>query len=185
MAKKSHNAERKKVRAQRKKAIILVGAILLLAATGGGGWYFFSMRKDAKTPPATQLSQDEKRTTTLSSADQLAQSKGADKGAAVYDEAVKNSNDQREKSELLVSKATLYLNEKKYDIALSTALEADRLYSTAQASAFVAQLYELKNNTAQAAAYYQKASELVSADSPMAESDRSHYKAKVKELEAR
>src|SRR5688572_16353788 len=102
-----------KKKPQKKSTLYKAGVVALaLLLVGGGvaaGYFFMSQQK--KAPPVSQQTQDERRAAILGDADQIAQNEGVDKGAAAYDAAIADSTDAREKSELLASKATLYLDE--------------------------------------------------------------------------
>lgn len=175
MTKKSH--AKKKKRALHRSIVAIV--LLVIVIVGAAGWFLFTRK--AETPKQT-ISREEELANITADADQKAAQQGVDKGAAEFDSAIEATNDAKEKSQFMASKATLYFNDGKLDQALVYALEADKLHGSSAVSALVAQIYEAQNNKPKAVEYYKKASGLIDPQQPMAENDREYYQAKIKEL---
>jgi tetratricopeptide (TPR) repeat protein len=177
MTKKSH----KKKRSAHKKWLV-AGIILVLFAAGTVAvlWYMNTNKPTADTK--NQPTREEQLASLAQNADQAAQSKGPTEGAKLYDQAIKDTADQYEKSTLTANKASMYFNSGDYDGALRLALEADKLHPSRAISDLIAQIYEQQGNKAKAADYYAKAATQVKPDEPMAQSDKSYYQARVAEL---
>jgi len=176
MAKKSQKSQGKKKAAQRK--ILLIVVIVLIIASGAGAFVILNQKK----PVVPVTNADKTQQEQIIAADQKAQNEGAAKGAELFDDAIAKTADAKEKSELMASKATLFLNEEKYEQALTYALQADSLHTSAQVSALVAQLYEQLKNKSKAAQYYEKAAQNVDPENPMAKDDKAYYESMAKQL---
>lgn len=83
---------------------------------------------------------------------------------------------------MLLSKATLYFNNKNYDEALKIALQAEAVVKDDNVEQFIAQIYESKSDMQNAIKYYQRAISLVDKSQPMADSDVKYYRSKITEL---
>ena len=181
MAKKSH----KKATRNRKAILIIVLGLLLMAVLGFGMWWYFTMVQKQTDQATDDFSREQQLEGISSEADQKAQTGKVDDGAKVYDEAIKDTKDQREKSELMTDKAGLYYNQGDRETALELTLQANALYATTAASELTAQIYEEKGNKAKAIEFYKKAANLIDTSQPQGSSDRQYYLAKVKELGGR
>lgn len=181
MAKKSQHAEKKKRAERRRKNIVFLAVGIVVVLIIAGGWWIIATQNNT-TAPKDDFSRERELDNVAGRADQEAQSKGASEGGKIYDEEIAKTADKREKSELMASKATLYLNEDKLDNALAIALEADGLYDSAEVSALVAQIYEAKGNKAKAAEFYRKAAKLVDIKLPQGLDDKDYFEDKAKEL---
>lgn len=107
---------------------------------------------------------------------------GIDAVAAVYENAIKLSIDNYEKSVLTVAKATLYYNALNYDKAIIFAKDALSYDKNESSFSFIAQAYEKKSMNREAVDCYRKAILLIDWSKPSALDDESYYRYKIKEL---
>lgn len=169
--KNGHN-HNKSTTSQKKQSFVkklLLG--LLILAILVGVWYFFVKQVN---PAATEKTVAD-RNTVMSDAKRLAYSGKIDEAATLYDDAVSATSDSYEKSMLLISKATIYFNESKYDEALSITLEAEGIKPTETGTHLTAQIYEKLGDNQKAAEYYRKAIPLVDKTKPLADDDIAYY----------
>jgi flagellar basal body-associated protein FliL len=179
MAKKSH---KKKTALQQRRVALIVAIGVLVLIIAGAMWWYFAPKNNQPSKPKDEFSREHQLDEMAQEADQKAQSAGVNEGAKIYDEAINDTSDQLEKSQLMASKATLYLNDGKNDQALALALEAEKLHSSSEISALIAQIYEMKKNNSKAVVYYKKAATQVDTKQPQGISDKEYFEAKAKEL---
>jgi tetratricopeptide (TPR) repeat protein len=157
----------------------IVGALFIGGAVSG--WVYLAHN----TPEPSAKTDEEARQklrATIDDADILASSGKTQEAMALYDQALSESNDPFEKSRLLLNKSRTSFNAEKYDEALTMAKEAESVQTSATVTYFIAQIYEKKNDTESAIAYYEKTIPLVDRSSPVADDDIQYYKSKIKIL---
>lgn len=179
MSKKSKKTHQKA--AHRHKVIIIAVAAFaaLLVAAVVAALVILQVRQAEQGEDFTR---EEELANVAGSADQAIGQGDFDEGVRIYDQAIENTQDNTERAQLLADKATAYFNNEEYDQALETALEADQVDSTAMINYLIAQIYEVKNDNAQAAEYYSRAAERIDPSNPMAEQDKAYYEARAAEL---
>jgi len=165
-----------------KVKILVVSVVLLLLLAGGVtfGWFYMNSQQPAQIVTAP-LSED-KFDQVLVDAQTLVASGDTSGASAIYDKAASETSDSYQKSILILSKATIYLNNKDYDQALVIAKEAELVNQNSVVTRVIAQLYEEKGDKKNAIEYYQKTIDLIDMDDPMAGDDIEYYKSIITDL---
>ena len=88
---------------------------------------------------------------------------------AVYNRSIENATSSEEKQRLLMKLAQKYVNDQKYDDAMLTARQAEKIASTEAVSRMIAIIAELKGDTQLAITYNKKALEQMDKNSPLYE----------------
>ncbi len=182
MAKKSKKKEQKKQKRQRRFIIIGVAILAIVIAIVVAIILLLSQLRQA--PPEDDFTREEELANVAGDADQAIGQGNFDEGIAIYNQAIENTNDAAERAQLLADKATAFFNEERYDEALETALEAEKVNSTGMINALIAQIYEAKGDKAKAADYYARAAQQIDMSNPMAEQDRAYYESRANQLRA-
>lgn len=164
----------------RKRWIIGITVLLLLVSGVVGVWFFLNSQKKPTSQQDQPLNQETHKT--ISNAQVLASNGKVDAAKMAYDTAIKNTNDNSQKSILFSQKATLLFNKRLYDEALVAALQAESAQKDAAIESFIAQIYEKKGDKQQAIVYYQKAILLVDSSQAIADSDIQYYKSVIHRL---
>lgn len=155
---------------------IIIGVVVLFFS-GVATWLIISNQK------SSQVARIAKETSqTVENAKKLANNGSIDDAKTAYDGAIKKTEDPYQKSVLLLSKATLYYNDGKYDDALATAKEAESINQTDNITNFIARIYEKKGDKQKAIEYYQKTITLIDKSQPLADSDAKYYQSKIESL---
>jgi len=167
-----------KLRLSRKKKWVIGIIITILLIVGSAtAWLIISNQK------SSQVARIAKETSqTVEDAKKLANNGSIDDAKTAYDGAIKKTEDPYQKSVLLLSKATLYYNDGKYDDALATAKEAESINQTDNVTNFIARIYEKKGDKQKAIEYYQKTITLIDKSQPLANADAKYYQSKIEAL---
>lgn len=174
-----------------KRNVLIIAAIGVLLLGGAGAVFYtpirnlFSHNQQSQTTSNTPTAQQ----VYVNRIDQATAliAKGDTAGAlALYDKAIQETSDKNERQSLLITKASLAMDAKQYDQALSTIAEADKLGSNATTLGYTARIYEAKGDKADALVYYQKAVTLLQSQTGQKRSSVAldAYQAKIKELQA-
>ncbi len=156
--------------------------MIFLLFVGGlaSGWLYMSIQQAEKDRQIA--AQEDAFDQTLSDAQALANAGDGSGASVIYDEAIKSTNDSYQKSILILSKATVYLNDGDYDQALTFAKEAETIDQNFIVVKVIAQIYEEKGDKAKAIEYYQKTIELIDESDPLASADREYYQSLINGL---
>lgn len=175
-----------KKRFNKKKWLIIAIVFVFFMAGVAGGWLYVGYNK--KIQEDKIAAQESKHIKISKEAEDDAQtiieSGGSVSSASVaYDSAIKEAKgDANLTNILLLNKATLYFNNKSYDEALKTALQAEAIIKDDNIEQFIAQIYEIKGNKQSAIKYYNQAITVVDKSRPMANTDIKYYQSKISEL---
>ena len=164
----------------------IIGAIIVVILVGGAvcAWLFI-LRPKSSTPESSteQITASAKAVgQTVLEAMKQSNNGELDDAVVTYDNAVKATEDPLEKSILLKNKAVLYVNDGKYDEALTVAKESETLNQNADTAQFIALIYEKKGDKQKAIEYYQKAILLVDKTQDLANSDIQYYQSRIEAL---
>lgn len=130
-----------------RKVVVLV--VLGLAVVAGAAYVYVSWLHSRVT--VNDLSKVEDQ------ASAAANSSGTQAGLNVYEAALKNASNNVVRANLDMDAGDMADNNGMDATALVYALKAEKIFGTADSSAFVAYIYNQQGNKAQAVAYYQKA----------------------------
>lgn len=168
-----------------KKLCIVLGVAALFFVSGVVGALLLPILNKPSGLPASKDDIGLERSSVdiaYNEADKLASNGKTDEAVGILDTAIAASKNPIEKSQLVSSKATLFINQKDFEAALPIALEAHRIHPTSGNAALIGQVYQTLDNRPQAAAYYQKAAELLDPNHEVYESDKQYYELKAREL---
>lgn len=102
--------------------------------------------------------------------------------SAAYDSAINKTEDSVAKGNLLISKATIYLNNGEYDTALSIAKGAESISQNDVVTSLIAQIYEKQGNKQKAIEYYKKTLTLMDKTQPTYDFDTKFYQSEIDSL---
>ena len=149
----------------------------------GAIYYFYTVNQKPAVPagPADNSSSAQSETAatkTKLQLDAMASNGNVNGALKGYDSAISGSSDSGAKRDLLISKATVALNKKQYDVSLSAAQAADGIKSDFNTLSIEAESYDGIGNNAKAIEFYQKA-----ADDPTEFNfDKPYYQSRIDEL---
>lgn len=155
---------------------IFVPLIIGLLVSGLTYWYW---KSSTTNPPERILTLEEK----INEGVFMSLSGSSQEAISYYDKEINSSKDNKEKALLLMSKATIYFNDKDYTNALQTTLEADALNSTENSNQFLAKIYVILGEKSKAIERYKKAIDLIDNEDTMASFTKRYYESKIRELE--
>lgn len=168
-----------------KKLWLIIGAIILLGLGLAAAAYFvIPLFNSAKTNDENNTGTTSKYTpSTYDQASSIATSQGYAAGQKMLDDKLSATQSPAEQASIYTSKATIAMNDKKYDEALSFALKAEQIQPTKGTADLVAQVYELKNDKPNAIKYYKIVlGRFSNKDKITTPDDYSYYQSKLQEL---
>lgn len=175
----------------RKQWVIVTIVTVLIIGSAVGSWLYISAKNSASIQ--AQLSADQAVTKaetqraqaasqTQAEADKLVYEGKPKEAIAIYDQAIKQTNDSYQQSILLLDKANLLMNNNDLDGALVIAKQAELINQNSAVTAYIAQVYENKSDSAKAIEYYKKTIPLVDKSKPLAVSDIQYYQSRIEAL---
>jgi tetratricopeptide (TPR) repeat protein len=174
------NSKIHKNRPQRKHWIIGFAAFFLLGAVLVASYFWYVHY--SPNPIAKSNSQSTKINQAVARAEQLANNGKMDEAVKSYDTAASQTSDSYQKSFLILSKATLFFDDKKYADALTIAKQAEGVNENSSVTYMIAQIYEAMGNKSDAILYYKKTIPLVDQSKPLAKNDIQLYQSRIKSL---
>jgi len=157
--------------------------LLTLALIVGVIYYFYSVNQKMAAPTGTadtsnSTQSETAATNTKLQLDAMASNGNVSGALKAYDNAISGSSDSNAKRDLLISKATVALNNKQYDVALSASQAADGVKSDFNTLSIEAESYDGMGNYAKAMEFYQKAAD----DTTEFNFDKPYYQSRIVEL---
>lgn len=157
--------------------------LLSIALIVGAIYYFYSVNQKTAVPTGTadtsnSAQSETAATNTKLQLDAMASNGNVSGALKGYDSAISGSSDSGAKRDLLISKATVALNNKQYDVALSAAQEADGIRSDFNTLSIEAESYDGMGNYAKAIEFYQKAAD----DTTEFNFNKPYYQSRIEEL---
>ena len=157
--------------------------LLSIALIVGAIYYFYSVNQKTAAPTGaadnSNTTQNEAAATnTKLQLDAMASNGNVSGALKAYDNAISGSSDSSAKRDLLISKATVALNNKQYDVALSASQAADGIKSDFNSLSIEAESYDGMGNYAKAIEFYQKAAD----DTTEFNFDKPYYQSRIEEL---
>jgi tetratricopeptide (TPR) repeat protein len=157
--------------------------LLSLALIVGVIYYFYSVNQKTATPARTADSSNAAQSETAATntklqLDAMASNGNVSGALKAYDNAISGSSDSNARRDLLISKATVALNNKQYDIALSASQAANVIKSDFNTLSIEAESYDGMGNYAKAIEFYQKAAD----DTTEFDFDKPFYLSRIDEL---
>jgi tetratricopeptide (TPR) repeat protein len=139
---------------------------------------FFNLTSTSKE---TQLT-DTKTLDYINNAEANANIGDIELSVSFYNQAISEISGDHEKSQLILSKATIYLNDGDYDNSLLTAQEALSLESSYATNSFIAMVYEKMYDYEKALNYYKIAFDLAVLDQEIDLIEKEYMQMKIEEL---
>lgn len=169
-----------------KKKDIIIGVVVfvvLLCASAAISWFLMQKNNTKNPSNGTNLvlSPIDEKVSDIQK--NYSSNKNVEDAVKSYDEAISEAKDSVKKSEILIAKSVMYLNNKNYDEALTFASEALALNPNSNSYQYIAQVYSVMGKKDEAISSYKKAIELIDKTDPMAKSDVKYYQDSIVQLE--
>ena len=156
----------------------LLGALILV------GVFFYLKKSEEKR--TEWVPYDSKQLTTIKNttqqANDLLKDGKTDKVVSLYDSRAAETTDTKAKSFIILSKATIFYNQKDYEQALKYALEAESYDKSWNVEKFIAEIYTMQGNKEKAIEYYNRSIEFNDPRIETYESDNKLSENMIREL---
>ena len=156
----------------------LLGALILV------GVFFYLKKSEEKR--TEWVPYDSKQLTTIKNttqqANDLLKDGKTDEVVSLYDSRAAETTDTKAKSFIILSKATIFYNQKDYEQALKYALEAESYDKSWNVEKFIAEIYTMQGNKEKAIEYYNRSIEFNDPRSETYESDNKLSENMIREL---
>jgi len=182
---KNESNPQEKKRFLNKKILILCFIFIVIIGCVIGALFYFNNNKSSS--PVIELSEADKQIVAdiASQAEVLSSDGGTDQTIALYDKAISENSNSAVKDALSSNKALVYINDEKYDEALSILKQIETRQKDENTYLLIAMVYEYKGDYKNSAEYYKLAMSKIDNSSQMANSDRSYYENKIEVLNNR
>lgn len=171
----------KSLHAHRRRVFFALFFVVVICLVIAGILFFGLIGKKTENIAATPLS-EEAFSVALLDIQSSSRKVGVDSAVQVADEAVSKTNDNYQKTVLLIAKANIYYDNQDYDKALEVAFDAESIEKNTMVYGFIAVVYERKGDNQKAIEYYQKTIDLIKAGDLEDESPE-YYEEMIKTLD--
>ena len=168
----------------KKRLVFIIGLTLVLVGAAIGGYLFINKKSIISNSDKLVISVSESTKTASKQAAKLINSGDNAAAVKVYDQAVKDIDNDDEKITLLISKASLYYNDGDIENALAAMKAALAIKETVGVDDYLARLYYENGDLEDAIKYYQKAMELLEKTSVTYKSDQADYQSIINEIKS-
>ncbi len=163
--------------------MLMIVVTVVVIALGGGvvAWYFiYGQKSKISNTKIDNLTASNQVVVNAVDNAQVLISKGDITGAkVVYDNAIKGTTDSYQKTALLSSEATAYINSGDYSQALTAAKELEAVNQNSGVASTIAEIYERQGDAQNAIKYYKKTIELIDTKQPRSDAYIQYIQSKI------